>query len=438
MIRILRTRKFSTQESKKNIQHLEKNLRGRNVFVRTDFNVPMNGNEISDDTRVRAAIPTIKELTKRGARVIICSHLGRPKGKVNPAMSLEPVASHLQNLMKETSVSFVSQCVGPEVSSACSSLSDGSVLVLENVRFHKEETENDDTFAALLQSSTNADVYVNDAFGTAHRAHASTCGIASHIPGDRVAGLLMKRELDYLTDRVLKNPKHPMAAITGGSKVSTKLPVRAASISSQQKVLKKIFLEQAQVLSSLLSKVDDLLLGGGMIFTFMRAQGVKTGSSLCEEDMIPLAEKLLKDAKEAGVRLHLPSDVVIADRFEPDANVRVVSASEDIPDGWIGMDVGPQTIREYGSVLRKCETIVWNGPMGVFEMEQFSKGTFEIAECIASCDATSIIGGGDSVSAVEKSGLSSKMSHISTGGGASLEMLEGKILPGVDVLLDCI
>ena len=384
------------------------------MFVRTDFNVPMNGTEISDDTRVRAAIPTIKELTERGARVIICSHLGRPKGKVNPEMSLEPVASHLQSLMSETSISFVPACVGPQVSSACSSMSDGSVLVLENVRFHKEETENDDSFAALLQSSTNADVYVNDAFGTAHRAHASTCGIASHIPGDRVAGLLMKRELDYLTDRVLKNPKHPMAAITGGSKVSTKLPV----------------------LSSLLSKVDDLLLGGGMIFTFMRAQGVQIGNSICEEDMIPLAEKLVKDAKDAGVRLHLPSDVVIADRFEPDANVRVVSTSEDIPEGWIGMDVGPQTIQEYGSVLRKCETIVWNGPMGVFEMEKFSKGTFEIAEVIASCEATSIIGGGDSVSAVEKSGLSSKMSHISTGGGASLEMLEGKTLPGVDVLLD--
>jgi phosphoglycerate kinase len=410
-------RLFSTQQQqqqKKNIQHLAKDLTGKHVFVRTDFNVPMtkDSKKISDDTRVRAAVPTIRELTSRGARVIICSHLGRPKGKVNPDMSLEPVALHLQTLIDNTPVSFVSNCVGPEVSRACSSMYDGSVLVLENVRFHKEETENDVSFAASLKTSTNADIYVNDAFGTAHRAHASTCGIASHVSGDSVAGLLMKKELDYLTDRVLINPKHPMAAITGGSKVSTKLPV----------------------LSSLLSKVDDLLLGGGMIFTFMAARGVKIGSSICEEDMIPLAEKLVKDSKDAGVRLHLPSDIVIADAFGPDANVRVVSSSQDIPEGWYGMDVGPQTIQEYGSVLRNCRTIVWNGPMGVFEMDKFSKGTFEIAKVIANCDATSIIGGGDSVSAVEKSGLSSKMSHISTGGGASLEMLEGKILPGVDVL----
>ncbi|CAI0555483.1 unnamed protein product [Linum tenue] len=388
-------------------------LKGKKVFVRADLNVPLDDNQnitddnlkITDDTRVRAAVPTIKYLMDHGARVILSSHLGRPKG-VTPKYSLKPLVPRLSELLG-VEVKMANDCVGEEVEKLVAETQNGGVLLLENVRFYKEEEKNDPEFAKKLASL--ADVYVNDAFGTAHRAHASTEGVAKFVK-PAVAGFLMQKELDYL-DGAVSNPKKPFAAIVGGSKVSSKIGV----------------------IESLLEKVDVLLLGGGMIFTFYKAQGKAVGSSLVEVDKLELATTLFEKAKSKGVSLLLPTDVVIADKFAADANSKVVPASE-IPDGWMGLDIGPDSIKTFSEALDTTKTVIWNGPMGVFEMDKFAVGTEAIAKKLAELSGkgvTTIIGGGDSVAAVEKVGLADKMSHISTGGGASLELLEGKPLPGV-------
>ncbi|KAH7654507.1 Phosphoglycerate kinase protein [Dioscorea alata] len=386
-------------------------LKSKRVFVRVDLNVPLDENlNITDDTRIRAAVPTIKYLMEHSARVILSSHLGRPKG-VTPKYSLKPLVPRLSELLG-VNVEMANDCIGEEVEKMVAALPDGGVLLLENVRFHKEEEKNDPEFSKKLASL--ADLYVNDAFGTAHRAHASTEGVAKFLK-PAVAGFLMQKELDYLVGAVA-NPKKPFAAIVGGSKVSTKIGV----------------------IESLFEKVDILILGGGMIFTFYKAQGYSVGSSLVEEDKLDLATALIEKAKTKGVSLLLPTDVVIADKFAADANSKVVPASE-IPDGWMGLDVGPDSIKTFSETLDTTQTIIWNGPMGVFEFEKFAAGTEAIAKKLADLTgkgATTIIGGGDSVAAVEKAGLADKMSHISTGGGASLELLEGKPLPGVLALDD--
>lgn len=398
--------------TKKSVSALkEADLKGKRVFVRVDLNVPLDDNQnITDDTRVRAAVPTIKYLMNYGAKVILCSHLGRPKG-ATPKYSLKPLVPRLSELLG-TEVKMANDCIGEEVEKLVAELPEGGVLLLENVRFHKEEEKNDPEFAKKLAAL--ADVYVNDAFGSAHRAHASTEGIAKYVK-PAVAGFLMQKELDYLVGAVA-NPKKPFAAIVGGSKVSTKIGV----------------------IESLLSKVDLLLLGGGMIFTFYKAQGYSVGSSLVEEDKLDLANSLMEKAKAKGVSLMLPTDVVVADKFAADAESKVVPANA-IPDGWMGLDIGPDSIKTFSEALDKTQTIIWNGPMGVFEFEKFAAGTDAIAKKLAELSekgVTTIIGGGDSVAAVEKVGLADKMSHISTGGGASLELLEGKPLPGVLALDD--
>ncbi|XP_065864847.1 phosphoglycerate kinase, cytosolic [Euphorbia lathyris] len=389
----------------------EADLKGKKVFIRVDLNVPLDDNlNITDDTRIRAAIPTIKYLKDHGAKVILSSHLGRPKG-VTPKYSLKPLVPRLSELLG-LEVKMANDCVGEEVEKLVAEIPEGGVLLLENVRFHKEEEKNDPEFAKKLAAL--ADLYVNDAFGTAHRAHASTEGVAKHLKPS-VAGFLMQKELDYLVGAVA-NPKKPFAAIVGGSKVSSKIGV----------------------IESLLKKVDILILGGGMIFTFYKAQGHSVGSSLVEEDKLDLARTLMEQAKTKGVSLLLPTDVVIADKFAADANSKVVPATE-IPDGWMGLDVGPDSIKTFCEALDTTKTVIWNGPMGVFEMEKFAVGTEAIAHKLAELSGkgvTTIIGGGDSVAAVEKVGLAEKMSHISTGGGASLELLEGKQLPGVLALDD--
>ncbi|KAI3830754.1 hypothetical protein C5167_041198 [Papaver somniferum] len=389
----------------------EADLQGKKVFVRVDLNVPLDDNSnITDDTRVRAAVPTIQYLISHGARVILSSHLGRPKG-VTPKYSLKPLVPRLSELIG-IKVEMANDCIGEEVEKMVAAIPNGGVLLLENVRFYKEEEKNDPEFAKKLASL--ADLYVNDAFGTAHRAHASTEGVTKFLRPS-VAGFLMQKELDYLVGAV-SNPKRPFAAIVGGSKVSSKIGV----------------------IESLLEKVDILLLGGGMIFTFYKAQGLSVGSSLVEEDKLELASSLMEKAKLKGVSLLLPTDVVIADKFAPDANSKTVAASA-IPDGWMGLDIGPDSIKTFSASLDTTQTVIWNGPMGVFEMEKFAYGTDAIAKKLAELSGkgvTTIIGGGDSVAAVEKVGLADKMSHISTGGGASLELLEGKPLPGVLALDD--
>uniref|UniRef100_A0A2P2M3S0 Phosphoglycerate kinase n=1 Tax=Rhizophora mucronata TaxID=61149 RepID=A0A2P2M3S0_RHIMU len=381
-------------------------LKGKKVFVRADLNVPLDDNQnITDDTRVRAAVPTIKHLIQNGAKVILSSHLGRPKG-VTPKFSLAPLVPRLSQLLG-IQVIKADDCIGPEVEKLVSSLPEGGVLLLENVRFYKEEEKNEPEFAKQLASL--ADLYVNDAFGTAHRAHASTEGVTKFLKPS-VAGFLLQKELDYLVGAV-SNPKRPFAAIVGGSKVSSKIGV----------------------IESLLEKCDILLLGGGMIFTFYKAQGLSVGSSLVEEDKLDLATSLLEKAKAKGVSLLLPTDVVIADKFAPDANSKVVPASA-IPEGWMGLDIGPDSTKTFNEALETTNTVIWNGPMGVFEFDKFAVGTEAVARKLADLSGkgvTTIIGGGDSVAAVEKVGVADAMSHISTGGGASLELLEGKELPGV-------
>ncbi len=398
--------------SKKSIASLSAaDLTGKRVLVRADFNVPVDdAGNITDDTRIRAALPTIKDLTGKGAKVILTSHFGRPKG-VDEKLRLTPVAKRLSELLGQTVVKC-DDCIGDEVTSAIAAMANGQVALLENVRFYPEEEKNDPEFAKKL--AANADIYVNDAFGTAHRAHASTEGVTKYLTTS-VAGYLIEKELQYLQSAI-ESPKRPLAAIVGGSKVSSKIGV----------------------IETLLDKCDKLFLGGGMIFTFYKARGLNVGKSLVEEDKLDLARALEAKAKEKGVQLLLPTDVVVADNFSPDANSQIVDIN-NIPDGWMGLDIGPDSLKVFQAALADCKTVIWNGPMGVFEFDKFAAGTEGIAHTLADISKTgaiTIIGGGDSVAAVEKVGLAEQMSHISTGGGASLELLEGKVLPGIAALND--
>ena len=382
-------------------------LSGKKVLMRADFNVPVDHGSITDDTRIRAASPTIQDLIDKGAKVILTSHFGRPKGKVNESMRLTLVGERLSEVLGKE-VKKCDDCIGEEVTSTVTAMKDGDVVLLENVRFYPGEEGNDPEFAKQLASV--ADIYVNDAFGTAHRAHASTEGVTRYL-SPSVGGYLIEKELKFLQGAI-DNPQKPLAAIIGGSKVSSKIGV----------------------IEALLDKCDKLLLGGGMIFTFYKARGLSVGKSLVENDKIELAKSLEAKAKEKGVTMLLPTDVVIADKFDPEANTQTVSI-EAIPDGWMGLDIGPKSAKVFQDALADCKTVIWNGPMGVFEMEKFAKGTEAIAHTLADKqDSITIIGGGDSVAAVEKLGLGEKMSHISTGGGASLELLEGKNLPGIVAL----
>jgi phosphoglycerate kinase len=387
-------------------------LSGKRVLVRADFNVPLDDQgAITDDTRIRAALPTIQDLTGKGAKVILTSHFGRPKGQVVESMRLTPVAKRLGELLGQEVIKC-DDCIGDTVAAAIGGMANGQVALLENVRFYAGEEANDPEFAKAL--AANADLYVNDAFGTAHRAHASTEGVTKYL-SPSVAGYLIEKELQYL-QAAIENPKKPLAAIIGGSKVSSKIGV----------------------IETLLDKVDKLLIGGGMIFTFYKARGLAVGKSLVEEDKLELAKTLEAKAKEKGVDLLLPTDVVLADNFAPDANSQTVSV-EAIPDGWMGLDIGPDSIKVFQDALKQCKSVIWNGPMGVFEFDKFAAGTEAIAHTLADLTGqgvTTIIGGGDSVAAVEKVGVAEKMSHISTGGGASLELLEGKELPGIAALDD--
>lgn len=398
--------------TKKSVKNLTKaDLAGKRVLVRCDLNVPLDGKTITDDTRIRASIPTIKYLMDNGAKVLLSSHLGRPKDGPEDKFSLGPVAIRLSELLGKE-VTMAPDCIGDKVANIVSKMTNGDVTLLENVRFYKEETKNDPEFARKL--AANADLFVNDAFGTAHRAHGSTAGVTEFLKPS-VAGYLLEKELEYLSGTVA-SPTRPFAAIVGGSKVSSKIGV----------------------IESLLEKVDKLIIGGGMVFTFLKARGLNVGSSLVEEDKLDLAKSLEKIAAEKGVKIVLPTDVILADEFDADANTQVASTSA-IPDGWMGLDQGPESTKLIQDELKDCKTIIWNGPMGVFEMDAFAKGTFAIADTLAeltSGGAITIVGGGDSVAAVEKAGLATKMSHISTGGGASLELLEGKVLPGVSALDD--
>lgn len=384
-------------------------LKGKRVFCRVDFNVPLDDSRnITDDTRIVAALPTIRYIIEQGGKLILASHLGRPKAQVNAKYSLAPVAPYLANLLG-CKVVMAPDCIGPEVEKQVAEMHNGDVLLLENVRFYAGEEKNDPVFAAKLAAL--GDVYVNDAFGTAHRAHASTEGVA-RILKPAAAGFLMEKELLYL-GQALAAPKRPFVAVLGGAKVSDKITV----------------------IENLLGKVDSLLIGGGMAYTFLKAQGITTGNSLVEADRIHLAAELLTKANAKGVKLLLPCDHILAAEFKADA-VATVSAGAAIPDGMMALDIGPKSIAAYTSVLKDAATVVWNGPMGVFEFEAFAKGTMAIAQTLAESDALSIIGGGDSVAAVNQSGLESRMTHISTGGGASLEFLEGRELPGVSALTD--
>jgi phosphoglycerate kinase len=385
----------------------ELDLKGKRVFIRVDFNVPLDPQgRVTDDTRIQAALPTIELAKGRGAKVILASHLGRPKGKRVPEMSLAPVAARLSELLRFP-VKTVKDCVGPEVEAAVGALAEGDVLLLENLRYHKEETENDPGFAKSLAAL--ADVYVNDAFGAAHRAHASTFGMVEFV-GDVAAGFLMKKEIAYL-EEALKDPERPFLAILGGAKVSDKIGVAW----------------------NLLKKVNGLIIGGGMANTFLWAAGHPTGASRVEEDKRGDAMAVLEEAKGTSVEVLLPEDVVVAKEMTPDAETRVVSVSE-IPEGWLALDIGPKTTARFCDAIKKAKTVVWNGPMGVFEMPPFAHGTRAVAKAVADADAVTIVGGGDSVAALEKEGLKEGVTHVSTGGGASLEYLEGKVLPGIDIL----
>ena len=392
---------------KKTVRDID--VKGRKVIERCDFNVPMADGKITDDTRITSSLPTINYLLDQGAAVILMSHMGRPKGKADMNYTLKPVADRLSALLGRQ-VMFISSpdVVDDRVKAAAAALKPGQVMLLENVRFRKEETDNDPEFAKELASM--ADIYVNDAFGTAHRAHASTAGIASYLPS--VSGFLIEKEIRFLGDAV-NDPARPFVAIMGGAKVSDKIPV----------------------IENLLTKVDTIMIGGGMAYTFFKAMGLEIGTSILDEESIGLAGDLLEKAEKFGVKMMLPVDVVCAGEFSNDAPARICSR-EDIPADMMGMDIGPETVRIYSAEIEKASTVVWNGPMGVFEMENFARGTRSIAEALSRCSGVTIIGGGDSAAAVEQFGLAGKMTHISTGGGASLEFLEGKELPGVAVLED--
>nr|WP_230869754.1 phosphoglycerate kinase [Iocasia fonsfrigidae] len=384
------------------------NFKGKKTLVRVDFNVPLEDGKITDDTRIEAALPTIKYLIEEGARVILMSHLGRPKGKAVDSLRLDPVAKRLADILGQE-VSKVDDCVGDEVKKAVETLQDGDVLLLENTRFHAEEKANDPEFAKELASF--ADIFVSDAFGAAHRAHASTVGVTEYIPS--VAGFLMQRELNALDD-VMQNPESPFVAIMGGAKVSDKIGV----------------------IRNLMKKVDYLLVGGGIANTFLRASGYETGKSLVEEDKLDLAKDLLKETEEKSVEIVLPIDVIVADKFDKNADSKVVAVDE-IPADWQSLDSGgPETIAKYTEIIKNSRTVIWNGPLGVFEFDKFAKGTNAIAQALADSNAKTIIGGGDSAAAIKKAGLEDKMTHISTGGGASLMFFEGKPLPGVEALDD--
>jgi phosphoglycerate kinase len=380
-------------------------VKGSRVFVRVDFNVPLENGAVGDDTRIRETLPTLRLLIERGAKLVVASHLGRPKGKPKPEFSLAPVAERLSSLLGRA-VKFTGEIAGPSVDEAVGKLAEGDVLLLENLRFDPGEEANEPAFAKKLAST--AELYVNDAFGAAHRAHASTEGMVKHFR-KAAAGLLMEKELHYL-GMALSSPPRPFVGLLGGAKVSDKI----------------------DVVRSLLSKVDRLLIGGGMAYTFLRAKGLPTGKSLVEEDKVELARAL---CSEGGAKLGLPRDHVVASRFEATAETRTLPIGE-IPDGWMGLDIGPATVAAYGEDIRKAKLVVWNGPMGVFEMEPFAQGTVKLAEIVAGSGATSIVGGGDSVAAVHRAGVANRITHISTGGGASLEFLAGEKLPGVEVLTD--
>ena len=392
---------------KKTVRDID--VAGKRVLVREDLNVPLDPNtgQITDDRRIRAAIPTIKYLVDAGAKVIVVSHLGRPKGGPDDKLRMDPVAARLQELLGRP-VKKLNDCIGPSVEEAVAAMQPGDVILLENVRFYSEEEKNDPEFARKLAAL--ADVYVNDAFGTSHRAHASTEGVAHYLPA--VAGFLMEKEIDYLS-RALSNPDRPFVAVLGGAKVSDKI----------------------KVIENLITKVDTLLIGGGMAYTFLKAKGLEIGKSILDADSLDLAKETMRKAQELGVAFELPVDVVVADRFAEDANTQTVSV-EAIPADWMGMDIGPKTAEKWAGILKQAKTVVWNGPVGVFEMDKFAVGTKAIAEAIASSSAVSIVGGGDSAAALEKLGYADKITHISTGGGASLEFLEGRELPGVVALLD--
>lgn len=392
--------------NKKTVKDID--LKGKKVFVRCDFNVPMDENRnITDNTRIVAVLPTIKYLLEQNCKLILASHLGRPKGEYKPEYSLAPVAKELSKLLGKE-VIMANDVVGEDATSKASNLKEGEILLLENVRFHKEETENDTEFSKKLASM--AEVFVNDAFGTAHRAHSSTTGIASYLPA--VSGFLIEKELKFLGNAV-NNPERPFVAILGGAKVSDKIGV----------------------IDSLLEKVDTLMIGGGMAYTFFKAQGYEVGNSICEMDKLDLAKSAMEKAKQKGVKLMLPVDTKIGKEFKADTESKTVKYTE-IPADWEGFDIGAETIKMFSDELRNAKTVIWNGPLGLFEFDQFAIGTNEIAKVLSEIDATTIIGGGDSAAAVKKAGLEDKMTHISTGGGASLEFLEGKKLPGIEALMD--
>ncbi len=392
--------------NKKTVRDID--VKGKKVLVRCDFNVPQdeNGN-ITDNRRIVSALDTIKYLLDNNAKIILCSHLGRPKGEFKKEFSLAPIATELSKLLGKE-VKLAKDVIGESAQELVNNMKDGDIVLLENVRFHREETDNDPEFAKKLASF--ADVYVNDAFGTAHRAHASTAGVAAYLPA--VSGFLIEKELDFMGEK-LNNPERPFMAILGGRKVSDKIGV----------------------IESLLEKVDTLMIGGAMAYTFFKAMGYNVGNSICELDKLDLAKELMEKAKQKGVKFMLPVDTRIGKEFKPDTESKVVRYDE-IPDGWEGFDIGDETIKLYVEELSKAKTVVWNGPVGLFEFDQFAVGTNSLARALADLDAVTIIGGGDSAAAIEKLGISNKFSHISTGGGASLEFLEGKKLPGIECLLD--
>lgn len=390
-----------------NLPEIEnESLQGKRVFLRVDFNVPIENGQVTDQTRIEKTLPTIELLLRKGARVILGSHLGRPKGGFDPSFSMKPVFEAFQKMVK-AKVVFSEAVVGPEAVKLSKSLADGEILLIENLRFHKEEEANDPAFSKKLAEL--ADVYINDAFGAAHRAHASTEGIAHVLPA--FAGLLMRKEIEMLSSLLVKPPR-PFVALIGGSKVSSKIAI----------------------LKNLLGKVDHLLIGGGMAYTFLKSRAVPIGKSLFEKDYESEAFQLIDQAGIKGIDLQLPIDHLIADKFEEGGKIKSVDKM-GIIDGWMGMDIGPKTIENYVKVIKGAKTILWNGPMGVFEQERFAKGTLEVAKAIAKSGAKSVVGGGDSIAAVNKAGIADKITHISTGGGASLEFLEGKTLPGVQCLI---
>ncbi len=390
-----------------NLPQIEnENFQGKRVFLRVDFNVPIENGQVTDQTRIEKTLPTIELLIKKGARVVLGSHLGRPKGGVDPSFSLKPVFEAFQKLV-QTKVYFSDTVVGPEAVKLSKSLQDGEILLIENLRFHKEEEANDPAFFFFFLEL--ADVYINDAFGAAHRAHASTEGLAHLLPA--FAGLLMRKEIEMLSSLLVKPPR-PFVALIGGSKVSSKIAI----------------------LKNLSSKVDHLLIGGGMAYTFLKSRAVPIGKSLFEKDYESEAFQLIDQSGIKGIDLQLPVDHLIAEKFEEGSKTKTVDKM-GIIDGWMGMDIGPKTIENYVKVIKSAKTILWNGPMGVFEQERFSKGTLEIAKAIAKSGAKSVVGGGDSIAAINKAGVADKITHISTGGGASLEFLEGKTLPGVQCLI---